>query len=142
MNFNYSWKIFQVERLTQEFDSSLTDNQRTALDDLRTALSMFGPGRKHIKTMFFQWELVNLSQFILYAAIPAILIAGGMLTFVGAETFGGTVLAIPTVTWVVGVAFTITLDPFLLFTAYILRIATPAKRTLVIGPPNLRESGR
>lgn len=142
LNFNYSWKIFQVERLTQEFDSSLIDTQRTALGDLKTALSMFGPGREHIKTMYFQWELVNLSQFILYAAIPAILVSGGMLTFVGAETFSGTVLAIPTVTWIVGVAFTITLVPFLLFTAYILRIATLAKRTLAIGPLILRESGR
>lgn len=142
LNFNYSWKIFQVERLTKEFDSSLTDEQRTALGDLKTALSMFGPGREHIKTMYFQWELVNLSQFILYAAIPAILVSGGMLTFVGAETFGGTVFAIPTVTWIVGVAFTITLIPFLLFTAYILRIATLAKRTLAIGPLILRESGR
>jgi len=127
--------------LTQEFDSSLTDDQRTALDDLKTALSMFGPGREHVKTVYFQWELINLSQFILYAAIPAILVSGGMLTFVGAETFVGTVLAIPTVTWVV-VAFTITLIPFFLFTAYILRIATLAKRTLAIGPLILRESGR
>lgn len=142
LNFNYSWKIFQVERLTQEFDSSLTNNQRTALDDLRTALSMFGPGREHIKTLYFQWELINLSQFILYTAIPAVLVSGVMLTFVGAETFGGTVLTIPTITWVVGVAFTITLLPFFLFTAYILRIATLAKRTLAIGPLILRESGR
>jgi hypothetical protein len=142
LNFNYSWKIFQIERLTQEFDSSLTDNQRTALDDLMTALAMFGPGREHIKTLYFQWELINLSQFILYAATPAVLIAGGMLTFVGAETFSGTVLSIPTVTWAVGVAFTITLIPFLLFTAYVLRIATLAKRTLAIGPLIPRESDR
>lgn len=142
LNFNYSWKIFQVERLTQEFDSSLTDSQRTALNDLMTALSMFGPGREHIKTLYFQWELINLSQYILYVATPAILIAGGMLTFVDVATFGGTILSIPTITWVFGIAFSITLIPFFLFTAYILRIATLAKRTLAIGPLILRESDR
>lgn len=142
LNFNYSWKIFQIERLTQEFDSSLTNDQRTALDGLMTSLSMFGPGREHIKTLYFQWELINLSQYILYAATPAILISGGMLTFVDIETFSGTFLSIPTVTWVVGIAFTITLIPFFLFTAYILRIATLAKRTLAIGPLILRESDR
>jgi hypothetical protein len=46
------------------------------------------------------------------------------------------------VTWVVSAAFTVTLIPFLLFTAYILRIAPVAKRTLAIGPLILRESQR
>jgi len=141
LNFNYSWKIYQIERMTEEFDDVLDDDQRQAFDDLHTALSMFGPAREHIKTLYFQWALVELSQYILYAAVPALAIAGGMLAFVGAETFGpATFLTVPVVTWVVGLAFTITLVPFLLFTAYILRIATVAKRTLAMGPLILRES--
>ncbi|MFH5800409.1 hypothetical protein [Haladaptatus sp. CMAA 1911] len=142
LNFNYGWKIYQVERMTDEFSDSLTDDQRMAFDDLETALAMFGPAREHIKTLYFQWALVDLSQFILYAAVPALIVSGGMLTFVGAETFSGTLLAIPTVTWVVSGAFTVTLIPFLLFTSYILRIAPVAKRTLAIGPLILRESQR
>ncbi|SFR93084.1 hypothetical protein SAMN05216559_1216 [Halomicrobium zhouii] len=143
LNFNYSWKIYQVERMTEEFDDVLGDDQRQAFDDLRTALSMFGPAREHVKTLYFQWALVELSQYILYAAVPALVVAGGMLTFVGAETFGpARFLSVPVVTWVVGLAFTITLVPFLLFTAYILRIATVAKRTLAMGPLILRESQR
>ncbi|WP_227377380.1 hypothetical protein [Haladaptatus halobius] len=140
LNFNYGWKIYQVERMSEEFSESLNDDQRAAFDDLETALAMFGPAREHIKTLYFQWALVDLSQYILYAAIPALIVSGGMLTFVGAETFSGTVLSIPTVTWVVSGAFTITLIPFLLFTSYILRIAPIAKRTLAIGPLILRES--
>ncbi|WP_227380760.1 hypothetical protein [Haladaptatus halobius] len=142
LNFNYGWKIYQVERMTEEFSASLTEDQRTAFDDLKTAIVMFGPAREHIKTLYFQWALVDLSQYILYAAIPALIVAGGMLTFVGAETFSGIFLTIPTVTWVVSVAFTVTLVPFLLFTSYILRIAPVAKRTLAIGPLILRESQR
>jgi hypothetical protein len=142
LNFNYGWKIYQVERMTDEFADSLTDDQRMAFDDLETALAMFGPAREHIKTLYFQWALVDLSQYILYAAVPALIVAGGMLTFVGSETFSGTFLAIPTITWVVSGAFTVTLIPFLLFTSYILRIAPVAKRTLAIGPLILRESQR
>ncbi|WP_458191009.1 hypothetical protein [Haladaptatus sp. NG-WS-4] len=142
LNFNYGWKIYQVERMTDEFSDSLTDDQRMAFDDLETALAMFGPAREHIKTLYFQWALVDLSQYILYAAVPALIVSGGMLTFVGAETFSGTFLAIPIVTWVVSGAFTVTLIPFLLFTSYILRIAPVAKRTLAIGPLILRESQR
>ncbi len=142
LNFNYGWKIYQVERIMSEFDDSLTDEQRTALDDLRTALTMFGPAREHVKTLYFQWALVDLSQYILYAAIPALIIAGGMLIFVGAETFSGELFTISHISWIVVAAFTVTLVPFLLFTSYILRIAPVAKRTLAIGPLILRESQR
>lgn len=51
LNFNYGWKIYQVERMTDEFSDSLTDKQRMAFDDLQTALTMFGPAREHIKTL-------------------------------------------------------------------------------------------
>ncbi|WP_231188321.1 hypothetical protein [Haladaptatus sp. DYF46] len=142
LNFNYGWKIYQVERMVDEFSDSLSENQQLAFNDLETALAMFGPAREHIKTLYFQWALVNLSQYILYAAIPALIVSGGMLTFVGAETFSGTFLSIPIITWVVSGAFTVTLIPFLLFTSYILRIAPVAKRTLAIGPLILRESQR
>ncbi|WP_224448983.1 hypothetical protein [Haloprofundus salilacus] len=142
LNFNYSWKIYQAERLRENYASSMNDEQKYAFDQLKTALSMFGPAREHIKTLYFQWALVNLSQYILYAAVPALIVAGGMLTFVGAETFSGRFLTIPVITWVVSAAYTATLVPFLLFTSYILRIAPVAKRTLAIGPLILRDSQR
>jgi len=142
LNFNYAWKIFQVERMIDEFAETLTDDQERAFEDLRTSLSMFGPAREHIKTLYFQWALIDLSTYIILAAIPALIVSGGMLTFVGSQTFSGTVLSIPVVTWVFSAAFTITLVPFLLFAAYILRIAPVAKRTLAIGPFILRDSQR
>ena len=142
LNFNYGWKIYQVERMSEDFSATLTDDQQTAFEELRTALAMFGPAREHVKTLYFQWALVDLSVYILYAAVPALVVAGGMLTFVGSETFSGAFLTVPTVTWVVIAAFTVTLVPFLLFASYIFRIAPVAKRTLAIGPLILRESQR
>ena len=141
LNFNYSWKVFHVERIRDEYDD-LSDDQRTALEELRTALVMFGPAREHIKTLYFQWALVNLSQLILYAAIPALAVAGIMLAFVGGKSFPGATLGVANVLWVVAGAFTVTLVPFLLFTSYVLRIATVAKRTLAMGPLILRDSQR
>jgi hypothetical protein len=142
LDYNYSWKVHQVERLTDEFASSLDEDERTAFAELKTALTMFGPAREHVKTLYFQWALVDLSQYILYAAVPALVVAGCMLTFVGAKSFPGTTLGVGNITWVVGTAFTFTSVPFLLFTSYILRIATVAKRTLAIDPLILRESQR
>ncbi|MFC4360084.1 hypothetical protein ACFO0N_19215 [Halobium salinum] len=140
LNFNYSWKIYQVERLTQTFGDELGEDEQHAFHQLQTALTMFGPVREHIKTLYFQWALVDLSRYILYAAIPALAVAGSMQAIVGAETFGGVTLGVPDATWVVGAAFTFSLVPFLVFASYVLRIATVAQRTLAIGPLILRES--
>jgi len=140
LNYNYSWKIYQIERLTQTFGDEIGDDEDHAFHQLQTALTMFGPVREHIKTLYFEWALIDLSRYILYAAIPALAVAGSMQAIVGAETFGGVTFGIPDATWVVGAAFTFTLIPFLLFASYVLRIATVAQRTLAIGPLILRES--
>lgn len=142
LNFNYGWKLFHVDRMSDEYADSLTDEQEQLFEDLKSSLSMFGPAREHIKTLYFEWELISLSQLILYAALPALFVAGAMLTFVGAGTFTGTTFGVTDILWVVSAAFTVTLVPFILLMVYILRIATIAKRTLAIGPLILRESQR
>ncbi|TMT87840.1 hypothetical protein E2L06_15105 [Haloterrigena sp. H1] len=142
LNYNYGWKIFQVERIANEYEDDLSDDELTLLDELKTALSLFGPAREHVKTLYFEWALVSLSQMILYAAVPALVIAGIMLTVVDAGTFPGRTLGVTNMTLAIGLAFTITLVPFLLFTAYVLRIVTVAKRTLAIEPLILRDSQR
>ncbi|WP_332899202.1 hypothetical protein [Haladaptatus sp. CMSO5] len=142
LDFNYSWKIYQIDRLTDKYEADLSDAERAAFSELSNAIAMFGPTREHIKTLYFQWALVDLSRYILFAAIPALIISGLMLTFVGASSFPGSTLGVPNITWVVSAAFTIAVIPFLLFTSYIFRIATVAKRTLAIGPLILRESQR
>ncbi|WP_121744431.1 hypothetical protein [Natronorubrum halophilum] len=142
LNFNYSWKIFQVERLANEYEESLTEEEHGLLDDLKTALSLFGPAREHIKTLYFQWALINMSQMILYAAVPALAVAGIMITTVDAGAFPGSTLGFDHIILVVGGAFAVTLVPFMLFVSYVLRILTIAKRTLAIEPLILRESQR
>jgi hypothetical protein len=142
LNYNYGWKIYQIERLSNTHAEDLGDPENELLDDLKTALSLFGPAREHVKTLYFEWALVSLSQMILYAAIPALVVAGVMLTVVEGATLPGSTLGISHMTVVIGAAFTVTLAPFLLFTSYVLRIVTIAKRTLAIEPLILRSSQR
>ena len=142
LNYNYSWKIFQVERLLHDHEEDLGPPENELLIEMKNALSMFGPAREHIKTLYFEWALVSLSQMILYTAVPALVVAGVMSTVVDATTVTGSIVGIEYITLVVGAAFTITLIPFLLFTAYVLRIVTVAKRTLAIEPLILRDSQR
>jgi len=142
LNYNYGWKIYQVERIVHDHQEALGEPEATLLTELKTALSMFGPAREHVKTLYFEWALVSLSQLILYAAIPALVVAGVMLTVVEAATLPGSTLGVAHITVLVGAAFTITLTPFLLFASYVLRIVTIAKRTLAIEPLILRDSQR
>ncbi len=142
LNYNYSWKIFQVERIAYEHEESLSEEDTAILDELKTALSMFGPAREHIRTLYLEWVLITLSKQILYVAIPAVVVAGIMVAIVDASTFPSSTIGIANVIWVVGGAFALTLLPFLLFASYIWQIVTITQRTLAIEPLILRESQR
>ena len=142
LNYNYGWKIFQVERLLNDHEADLGERESELLNELKTALSMFGPAREHVKTLYFEWALTSLSQLILYAAIPALAVAGIMMVIGEAGTFPGSTLGIENIALLVGAALTVTLLPYLLLVSYISRLVTLAKRTLAIEPLILRESQR
>ncbi|MFC5277923.1 hypothetical protein ACFPM1_03955 [Halorubrum rubrum] len=139
LRFGYSRKIARIERLSAEYGGSISKTEHALLDDLKTLLSLYGSAREHVKTLYFQWALIDLSRLILYAAIPAVTVAGIALAVVDPTTFPGATLGIDHVVLAVGAAFAVTLSPFMLFVSYVLRILTVAKRTLAIEPLVLRE---
>ena len=135
LNFNYSWKIFAAQRIRET--ERLDDDAEAALDSLVDTLELFGPAREHFKTLYFQWELINLSRGILAAALPALLVAVVMIAFFDPT---GSVSRTLGIVPVVAVASTVSVLPFLVLLAYVLRIATVTKHTLSIGPFILRET--
>ena len=134
LNFNYAQKMHDIRRLGEEYEDELSTEERTAFRKMLEAVTMFGPVREYVKVLYIQWGLVKLSRAILYAAIPALIVAGGMVIFVDPSTFPGTILGFETMLLVVSLAFTIAITPFLVFMSYVLRIATLAKQTLTVGP--------
>ena len=147
LDFNYSRKIHEARRLRAELESEGGDRRGEAravdeqLAGIVAVLTLFGVAREHVKTLYFQWELVDLSRAILYAAVPAIVVATNVLLFHGAlSTFTGTTAGITHHVWIVAVATSITLVPFAVLFSFVLRIASVAKRTLAIGPFVLREA--
>jgi hypothetical protein len=141
LDYDYSWKLSEARRL--QAAESLPAAATTALDEVVERLRLFGPAREHVKTLYFQWALTDLSRSILYAAVPALVVAIAGLLFLDAPgAVPGTTLGLANVTWVVAGATTVALAPFALLLSYVLRIATVAKRTLAIGPFVLRETDR
>ena len=142
LDYNYSWKIFRTRRIKNTHADAFTDEAREAYDDLLESLKLFGLAREHFKTLYFQWELINLSRAMMYVAVPALVVTMSMILFFDADAVTGAYLGIDVLVWIVAAAATVAVVPFLLLIAFILRIATMAKRTLAIGPFILRESSR
>ncbi|APW96608.1 hypothetical protein CHINAEXTREME_01955 [Halobiforma lacisalsi AJ5] len=142
LDYNYSWKIFRARRIKNAHADSFTDEAEAAYDELLESLKLFGLAREHFKTLYFQWELINLSRAMMYVAVPALVVTMSMLLFFDADVVTGTVLGVDVLVWIVAAAATVAVTPFLLLIAFLLRIATMAKRTLAIGPFILRESSR
>ncbi|GAA0645858.1 hypothetical protein [Salarchaeum japonicum] len=142
LNYNYSWKIYAAKKLRAEHRESLTEDAETAFDDLVESLELFGPAREHFKTLYFQWELVNLSRTLIYAAVPALTTAIATLVYLEPRLFPGAVWGVEPLVVVVAAAATVSVVPFAILLAYILRIITVTKRTLSIGSFILRETER
>ncbi|WEL18805.1 putative membrane protein [Halorhabdus sp. SVX81] len=140
LDFDYSWKVFQVERIIHEHSDDLTSEQIESLEELKDALMLYGPAREYVKTLYFQWSLIVLSQVILTTAVPALIIAGTMLVSLDGKTFPSETMGVEHVIPVTGAAFSLSLLPFMIFISYIFRIFTVAKRTLAIDPLIPRQS--
>jgi hypothetical protein len=134
LNFEYSRKIHAGRKLRAELDDPLAAEADAHIDDIVSLLVFFSPVREHFKTLYFQWELIELSRVLLYIAVPALAVMGVLNMYVDATALPGTTLGVADIVWVTSAGFVVGISPFVVFTAYVLRIATVAKRTLAIGP--------
>ena len=142
LDYNYSWKIYQARRLRDSYTDELSDEAYRTLISLIDILSFFGPAREHIKTLYFEWELVNLSRGILYIAIPALAVSSTLASYLAPTSFPGATLGIDNLVWINSAGIAISSLPFLYLAVYILRLTTLSKRTLAVGPFILRNSER
>ncbi|MFC7202181.1 hypothetical protein ACFQJC_01530 [Haloferax namakaokahaiae] len=142
LDLNYSWKLYQAARLRNTSDD-VSDATNDALAALSDALKLFGPAREHIKTLYFRWELVNLSRSMFYAALPALVVSISAILFLDdSSVVTGSTLGFSNLLIVTAFVSAVSLAPFAILAAYVLRIATVAKRTLSIGPFVLRTETR
>ncbi|MFW6321238.1 MAG: hypothetical protein ACOC0Z_05255 [Halohasta sp.] len=142
LDFNYSWKIYETRRLRERHGESLSTEATDTFEELIDLLEAFGVAREHFKTLYFQWALIDLSRALLYIAVPALVVIGALVMYVDATTIYGATLGVDNLVWLSSAGFTVGLAPFVVFTVYILRIATVAKHTLAMGPFILRETSR
>jgi AcrR family transcriptional regulator len=138
LDFDYSKMIAEARAILNRRDDSVTEPGRAATEELNELLQMFGVAREHFKTLFFQWELTELSRRIMVSAVPAILASAAMLTYFQPEDFLGSTLGLNHASLLVTATTTISLAPFALLVAYMARIMTVTQETLSVGPFLLR----
>jgi hypothetical protein len=134
LDFNYSRKLYEARRLEARETSE-------PMAELSEALELFGPAREHFKTLYVQSELIALSRAVSAAALPALVVAVSVLTLVDPAAVGVRA-GVDLLAVVVAGGVTVSLAPFLVLLAYVVRIATVTGRTLSIGPFVLRETDR
>jgi hypothetical protein len=144
LDYDYSWHLYSTRRLRTDHAAECTGDVADAFDDLATTLELFGVAREHVKTLYFQSELVDLSRAISYAAIPALVASISMILFFDptAPVFAAQTAGVSHGMATVAAASTVAVFPFAILLSYVVRIATVAKRTLSIGPFILRETDR
>ncbi|WP_435333827.1 hypothetical protein [Haloarchaeobius sp. TZWWS8] len=140
LDFNYSVKINEARQLRSTHGNRLEKDVTETISDLIETLRFFGPTRGFFKTLYFQWELINVSRAMVYAALPGLAIAGYMIVAFDPQQVVGTVGGIQSLYLVTSAAYALTLVPFVLLLAYIVRILSVLKRTLAPGSFVLRET--
>jgi hypothetical protein len=140
LNFDYSRKINDARRLRREYGDRLSESGEAALSDLMDLLELYGPTRGFFKSLYFQWELINVSRGMVYAALPGLVVAAYLILAFDATVVGGTLFGVQNLYLLVSAAYAVTLAPFVLLLAYVLRILTVLKRTLAPGSFVLRDT--
>lgn len=120
------------------FGDAVTDPVEEAFEDLRAVFEDIHVARQYFKTVYLQQELATLSKLLLYVGFAALLGDGFViLTYESlAAELGPTALLL-----VAATAVALVVAPFAVLLAFVLRIATVARRTAAdFGPFLLQQS--
>ena len=142
IRYDYSRQVYSIRQLRVEHEETLTDSQQEKIDELLTTLKYFTIGREYFKTLYFKRELANLSRGLLVISFPSLV----FMTYAILSLSAGLIpefslIATPSVIWVVGFTYIVGLAPYALFSAYILRTSTISAKTLAAGPFILEYDG-
>ncbi len=108
-------------------------------NDLIRLFELFATGQEYFKTLYYNNEIPDLSRTLLIASLPSIIITAWAILAINANIFPSFwILGLPPLLIFVGFIFTVALSPFIILTAYMLRVATVTRRTAAMGPFVLR----
>jgi len=134
MEFGYGTQIEQSRQLKSTLSSESDGDLPEQFDALIEAFELFAIGKEYFKTLYYTQEVSKLSQTLLVITLPAILINASTILAVNAHVLPDFwLLGIPPLQVFVAAAFTVSLAPYIVLTAYMLRLSTVARLTSSAG---------
>ncbi len=136
LQYDYAGAIHSTRDLRARYEENLNETQREALDDLVEVLKLFAIGHEYFKSLFYMREFGKLSKALLYVSLPVIVIISYVVLAISAGEYpvDSPFQYVPATTVFTMAAYTIALAPYIVLTAFILRSATVASRSLAAGP--------
>lgn len=141
MEYDYAQQLYALRRLRSRHGAQLSEEATAAVEDLMDALEYFLAAREYFKSLYYEREFATLSSDLLYVSLPAIVVVSYAILAVDLQFIDGATLGISHVLLFAGAAYTVALGPFAVLTAYVLRVAAVAKKTLSAGPFILGRDG-
>lgn len=135
LNFDFSGQLQAARGLRETYGDDLEEDELAAIDDLVDTLKFIGTGREYFKSLYFKRELSKLSGHLLFVTLPVIVFTSYVILAMDAEFIPPvTIFGIPPLVLALAVAYTLALAPYILLTAYVVRVTTITLRTLAAGP--------
>ncbi|MFB6297699.1 MAG: hypothetical protein ABEH56_04190 [Salinirussus sp.] len=132
LNTNYSRYFYEAYRLRAAYGSNLPDRTAEALSGIERQIEQVDVARRYFKTVLIQSELSSLTRLLLCLGLP-VQVASVVLMLVfttpGSEPIPRGLLA-----FVLPLVVTAGFAPFVVLTAYIVRLATVVQRTAAMYP--------
>ncbi len=111
------------------YADELSDSGEDRFERLIRAFELITTGRHFFKTLYYRREFSMLSRTLLIVSLPAILATASTILAINANILPQIwVLGLSPLLTFVAAAFTIALAPFIILTAYMLRVATVTLR--------------
>ncbi|WP_459190740.1 hypothetical protein [Halosimplex sp. J119] len=139
LHYDYSWQLNTARRLQQQYSDSLTEEQASALSDLIDTLKFFGTGREHFQSLYYKREMARLSATLLYVSLPVIVFISYLILALDSSIIPNVPVGpLSSLSVFVLFAYTVSLAPYVVLTAHVIRLAAVTLRTLSAGPFILR----
>ena len=132
---DYGPMVNRSREITSRYENDLSESGNDHFDTLIEALELFTTGREYFITLYYTREIAELSRTLLFVSLPAIVVTAVTILAIDAQILPDIwVFGLPPLMTFVALSITIALAPFIVLTAYMLRVATVAQRTAGAGP--------
>jgi hypothetical protein len=135
LEVDYGPHLNRSDRINIRHGDRFSEEYGRKFDDLVRAFELFATGKEYFKTLYYNREVSQLSRVLLLISLPTILVVASATLAIEAHLLPNFwFLGLPPLLTFVSFVITVALAPFITLTAYMLRIATVAKRTASAGP--------